>query len=315
MPASSTAVNTRSQVASYHPTSHLTMSQSPEISYSLGSPPPTIACPHCPRHFKTKSGRTRHIQAKHSAENAPAHPPHPSSPAATVPTFHDPSLSPIPSHLRVSPSMPPSFDGLNADHDVDIVLPPQPSFHDPSPVLSHFTQSIPPFTGFNADDAMDIAPPTMLSSPQLSYRDPSPVPSHVAPSIPPSFAGFNTDDDMDIAPPMLSSPQLSYRDPSPVPSHFAPSIPPSFNGFNANDDLGIAPPMLVSSPQLSYHDPSPVPSHFAPSIPPSHDQSIDTASKSPSLSQPSSLDISPFPSPIPDTSRLTRAFHPKLNGM
>lgn len=31
----------------------------------VGSPPPTLPCPCCPRHFRSKGGRTKHIQVKH----------------------------------------------------------------------------------------------------------------------------------------------------------------------------------------------------------------------------------------------------------
>jgi len=42
-------------------------------------PPPTFACPHCFRYFHSKSGRTRHIQAKHirSRPQSPNLPPSP----------------------------------------------------------------------------------------------------------------------------------------------------------------------------------------------------------------------------------------------
>jgi hypothetical protein len=33
---------------------------------AVGTPPPSLPCPHCPRHFYSKTGRTRHIHAKHS---------------------------------------------------------------------------------------------------------------------------------------------------------------------------------------------------------------------------------------------------------
>jgi hypothetical protein len=44
----------------------------------VGSPPPTLACPHCRRHFHSKGGRTKHIQAKHHA-NASGPNPHASN--------------------------------------------------------------------------------------------------------------------------------------------------------------------------------------------------------------------------------------------
>lgn len=49
-------------------------------THILGSdPPPTFACPHCPRYFQSKSGRTKHIQAKHvgSRPQSPNLPPSP----------------------------------------------------------------------------------------------------------------------------------------------------------------------------------------------------------------------------------------------
>jgi hypothetical protein len=58
----------------------------------LGSPP-TLACPHCLRHFRNKSGRTQHILAKHNAEvHAPK------GPSLSL------SPSPLPSPLPQSPS-------------------------------------------------------------------------------------------------------------------------------------------------------------------------------------------------------------------
>lgn len=248
------------------------MSQNPELHYySLGSPPPTIACPFCRRYFKTKSGRTRHIQAKHPADSS-----EPLAPDTAAPP------SPVPSHF--APSLPPSCgnsDGFNADMDIasPISSLPQPSFHNPSPAPSHSAPSFPP--SFNAD--MDTASP-ILSSPQPSFHHPSPVPSRSALSFPPSCDRFNAD--MDIAPPILS-PQPSFRYLSPVPSHSesAPSLPPS-----CGDGFDIASPMS-SSAQSSFYDISPVPSPIP--------------------------DPSPVPdtSPIPGTSRITRTFHPKLDGM
>jgi hypothetical protein len=129
--------------------------------YTLGSPPPTLACPHCLRHFKTKSGRTRHIQAKHPAgANGPET--HASDTAA--------SRSPIP-----------SFPQLEA------------SFHDSSPVPSHFIPSPSPSSSH------------FIPSPPPSHFIPSPPPSHFIPSPPssppPSCDGFIADPniDMDIA--------------------------------------------------------------------------------------------------------------------
>ena len=89
-------------------------------AYTLGSPPPTLACTYCPRYFKSKSGRTRHIQAKHPANRFESHAPNTvahSSPIPSLPqpSFHDPS--PVPSHFI--PSLPPSCDEFNADPNID----------------------------------------------------------------------------------------------------------------------------------------------------------------------------------------------------
>ena len=149
---------------------------------TFGSPPPTLKCSYCPRYFKTKSGRTRHIQAlaKHptnrSEPHAPDTTPQQSSfywsspfPSPFLPSFHDPS--PIPSHFL-------------------------PSFHDPSPVPSHL---LPYFHNPSP------VPPHFL----LSFHDPSLVPSH----MPPSSDGLNDAADpiidMDIERPL---PDWHYTD-------------------------------------------------------------------------------------------------------
>ena len=118
-------------------------------AYTIGSPPPTLPCPRCPRYFKTKSGRTRHIQAKHPAERFQPHAPitgaHvPRISSSPQPSFHNPSTvpsSPQPSFHNPSP-VPSHF---------------MPSFHDPSPVPSDFMASPPPlFDGFNANPDIDM---------------------------------------------------------------------------------------------------------------------------------------------------------------
>ena len=75
----------------------------------IGSPPPTLACPFCPRHFHSKGGRTKHIRIKHH-ENGPN--PHVSN--LTVPS------SPVPS----SPN--------SSSHNVQLDQPPSPVPPDPS---------------------------------------------------------------------------------------------------------------------------------------------------------------------------------------
>ena len=251
--------------------------------YSLGSgsPLPTIACPYCPRFFKTKSGHTRHIQAKHTADNSEPHAPATAAhPSLTPLSFHNPT-SPVPSHFA-APSPSSSRDEFNLD-GADSHPSPQ-SFHDRSPVPSHFAPS--PSSSrdeFNLDGA-DLHP-----SPQY-FHDRSPGPSHFAPSfqVPPSCDGFslNADHDMDIASPILSSPQRSFHNPSPVLSHLALSFPPSCDGSESSADL---------NDDMDISD--------------SHTSSI------PSSSQPSSHDACPVPSCVSDASHITRVFHPKLNGM
>ena len=46
-------------------------------AYTLGSPPSTLSCPYCSRHFHSKGGRTQHIWAKH---HIGGHEPHGSDP-------------------------------------------------------------------------------------------------------------------------------------------------------------------------------------------------------------------------------------------
>jgi hypothetical protein len=61
-------------------------------AFMPGSPPP-LTCPYCPRRFRSKSGRTQHMLAKHNAE---VHDPNGSSSSL--------SPSPLPSPLQQSPS-------------------------------------------------------------------------------------------------------------------------------------------------------------------------------------------------------------------
>jgi hypothetical protein len=97
----------------------------------VGSPPPTLACPSCPRHFHSKGGRTKHIRAKHA--NGPN--PHASNltrPLALSPVPTSPNLSlhtvqferppsPIPSDSTASSPRPPSRGEVDlADNFADI---------------------------------------------------------------------------------------------------------------------------------------------------------------------------------------------------
>ena len=70
-----------------------------------GSPPPTLPCPYCLRHFKTKSGRTRHIQTKHGAELQ----------APNLATHPSPQPSDSASAASSRPSPRPSLDIFNAE--------------------------------------------------------------------------------------------------------------------------------------------------------------------------------------------------------
>jgi hypothetical protein len=87
-------------------------------TYILGSPPPTVPCPYCPRYFKAKSGCTRHIQAKHR-DSQPI--PEPHAPAS------DPATDSESLPVRISSSPQPSFYGM-----------------DPSPVPSDFVSAASP---------------------------------------------------------------------------------------------------------------------------------------------------------------------------
>lgn len=80
-------------------------------AYILGSPPSTVACPYCPRHFKTKGGRNRHIQAKHSGMREPQAPNPSTDPSRT-------SSSPEPSDFASPPSD--SDDDLEPNAYLDI---------------------------------------------------------------------------------------------------------------------------------------------------------------------------------------------------
>ena len=119
-----------------------------QIKTSLTLVPSVLLQPlHALRHFKSKSGHTRHKQSKNpvnrsksQARNSTAH----TSPIPSLPppSFHHPS--PSTSHFMTSPI--PSL--------------PLPSFHNPSPSPSCFMSSPPPSChGFNANANIDIKHP------------------------------------------------------------------------------------------------------------------------------------------------------------
>lgn len=74
----------------------------------VGSPPPTLACPYCLRHFHSKGGRTKHIQVKHHGDHANGPNPHSS-------------------YLILPPSPVPSESSSNSSsHSVQFERPPSP---------------------------------------------------------------------------------------------------------------------------------------------------------------------------------------------
>jgi hypothetical protein len=88
--------------------------------HTLGSPPPTLPCPYCPRHFRSKGGRNKHIRAKHDFEGLDPHEPSPSESQqlSSNESYHERAPSPIPSDPMRSPS--PLPEGSNADYDIDV---------------------------------------------------------------------------------------------------------------------------------------------------------------------------------------------------
>ena len=113
-------------------------------TFRLGSPPPTLACPHCPRHFRSKGGRNKHVWAKHTADGLEPRESSPSSSPSSVPSasqqspshklHHEQPSSPISSDPMLPPS--PSHEGSNADVDMDIE---HPNFdRDETPPGSYF---------------------------------------------------------------------------------------------------------------------------------------------------------------------------------
>jgi hypothetical protein len=93
--------------------------------HALGTPPP-LPCPHCRRRFHSKTGRTRHIHAKHhnvvnvnvlepQGRNSSPHSDE-SSGSQDSHRSQDDEQSPVPSDPMPSPA--PSF-GHNFDMDVD----------------------------------------------------------------------------------------------------------------------------------------------------------------------------------------------------
>ena len=105
-------------------------SQRPRNAYTTlqgGSPPPTLACPSCPRHFHSKGGRRKHIQAKHYANG----------------------LDPHASNLTLPPLPVLSSSSSTSAHSVQFQQP-------PSPIPSDYYAQSPPSHGEAADKVSDI---------------------------------------------------------------------------------------------------------------------------------------------------------------
>lgn len=96
-------------------------SQHTHDTHLLGSdsPAPTFSCIYCPRYFHSKSGRTKHIRAKHGLGSGPQNPNLPPSPVASSPYNQDPGPPiPIPADAGSSDG---GFDLDGSDPDVGAV--------------------------------------------------------------------------------------------------------------------------------------------------------------------------------------------------
>jgi hypothetical protein len=90
-------------------------------TFTLGSPPPTLTCLHCPRHFRSTGGRTKHIRTKHQTDESFPPDSNPSvSPSAQSSSEQSPEpSSPIPSNFEsTTPPIRGGFDPA-ADWDVE----------------------------------------------------------------------------------------------------------------------------------------------------------------------------------------------------
>lgn len=155
------------------------------LQVQLGSPPPTLPCSHCPRRFRSKGGRTKHIKVKHPpGANAGGPNLNPQASNLTPPPSPAPSSlhssshnirfeqppSPIPSGS--TPIPPPSRGEADADIGVDAEYP-QPEFdRDCTPPASElnmgddseWNDDLPP-TG--RDDPMQVDAP---NAPHIIYH-------------------------------------------------------------------------------------------------------------------------------------------------
>src|SRR3981081_929699 len=138
-------------------------------AHSLGSPPPTFECPYCIRHFLSRTGRTKHIRARHQVEYG-LHEPNPYVPPSPIPYLlsHPPSpilsnYTPPPSNYTPPPSNytplppcnytpPPPFDHVLAPADRV-----SPSFSGYLPPPLHGGVEIAALNS-DAEDDLDVAP-------------------------------------------------------------------------------------------------------------------------------------------------------------
>ena len=96
--------------------------------HTLCSPPPTLACPYCPRYFHSKGGCTKHIQGKHHVDRSESNLPLPSSPIPSSSQlsshefcYEQPGpLSPIPSDSTPPPPSQGQFSATEPDVDMDV---------------------------------------------------------------------------------------------------------------------------------------------------------------------------------------------------
>src|SRR5271168_3343150 len=90
------------------------------VQLGVGSPPPTLACPHCLQHFHSKGGRTKHIRVKHHTNGHNLH-------ASSHSPSHNVQFEPSPIQSDSTPSPPPSCGEVDADNfsDIDILDTPQ----------------------------------------------------------------------------------------------------------------------------------------------------------------------------------------------
>jgi hypothetical protein len=101
----------------------------------VGSPPPTLPCPHCLRHFRSKGGRTKHIKVKHRTHTNGPDPELSLPPSSSHSSSHTVQIeqppSPIPSDaeypqfdLDYIPPSPSSSHSLQSSHNVQFERPP-----------------------------------------------------------------------------------------------------------------------------------------------------------------------------------------------